>query len=69
MGGLGLSELLGVGLNPALFGDLVIGLADGRALQGGERDELLGHAARDQLVGMIFISFPAAAALLGASSM
>src|SRR4029078_13074769 len=40
-------------LDPALFSDLVVGLVDGGDLLGGERHELLGHAARDQLVGMV----------------
>src|SRR5262245_48017380 len=40
-------------LNPALVGDLAIGLVDGGDLLGGDGDEFLRHAAGDQLVGMI----------------
>ena len=40
-------------LNSALPGDVAIGLIDDRYLLGGDGDELLGHAAGDQLVGMM----------------
>src|SRR6478672_5679200 len=40
-------------LNPALLGDLAIGLVDGGDLLGGDGDEFLRHAAGHQLVGMI----------------
>ena len=39
--------------NPALLGDLAIGLVDRGDLLGGDGDEFRRHAARDQLVGMV----------------
>src|ERR1700712_5178012 len=41
-------------LPAALFFDPVVSRIDHRQLVGGEADELLGHAAGDQLVGVVF---------------
>ena len=41
-------------LNPPFLGDLTIGLVDGSNLLSGDRDKLLGHAAGDQFIGMVF---------------
>ena len=46
-------------LNPPFLGDLTIGLVDGRNLLCGDRDELLGHAAGHQFIGMVFQHQPA----------
>src|SRR3990170_5301047 len=46
-------------LNPALLGDRAISLVEGDDLFGGDGDELLRHATRDELVGMVVGEQPA----------
>src|SRR3990170_5851788 len=49
-------------LNPALLGDRAISLVEGDDLFGGDGDEFLRHAARDELVGMVVGEQPAVVA-------